>query len=81
MHKNELLFSNETLLSFSFNFISFLDDPRKQLITAAENNDLEIVKRLLNEDPSLISSRDNDQYSALHRAAYSGHYEMVEVRR
>lgn len=61
-------------------FCYFSDDPSKQFIIAAENNDLEAVKRLLCQNPSLISSRDNDQYSALHRAAYSGHQEMVEVR-
>ena len=66
---------------FSNKVLSFSGDPKKQLITAAENNDLEIVRRLLSEDASLISSRDNDQYSALHRAAYSGHYEMAEVKR
>lgn len=48
---------------------------------AAENDHLDIVKALIEEDNSLINSKDGDGYSPLHRASYNGHTEIINVRK
>ncbi|XP_062612984.1 poly [ADP-ribose] polymerase tankyrase-2-like isoform X1 [Saccostrea cucullata] len=53
-------------------------DPKKKILWAAENNYLDIAKSLLEEDPSLVNSRDSDLYTPLHRACYNGHTGMVK---
>lgn len=53
-------------------------DPKKKILWAAENNHLDIAKSLLDEDPSLVNSRDSDLYTPLHRACYNGHTDMVK---
>ncbi|KAM8842465.1 ankyrin repeat domain-containing protein 49 isoform 1-T2 [Synchiropus picturatus] len=53
------------------------DKPAELLLWAAENNRLSTVHRLLLADPSLVHCSDEDGYTPLHRAAYSGHVEMV----
>ncbi|KAL3316834.1 hypothetical protein Ciccas_004513 [Cichlidogyrus casuarinus] len=62
----------------------FLADPIKQFIVAGENGDMEAIKRLLAESKNtpeinLLTSTDNDGYTALHRAAYSGHVETMKL--
>ncbi|XP_078258845.1 ankyrin repeat domain-containing protein 49 [Rhinoraja longicauda] len=47
------------------------------LLWAAEKNQLSIVCRLLSENPGLVNVKDDDHYTPLHRAAYSGHIEVV----
>ncbi len=54
-------------------------NPSKMILWAAGNNDLDIAKQLLEEDPKLVESVDQDLYTPLHRAAYSGHLAMVEL--
>ncbi|WAR02807.1 ANR49-like protein [Mya arenaria] len=54
-------------------------DPRKKILWAAENNELAIVRDLLETDPGLVSSRDSDGYTPLHRAAYNGHLDMIKL--
>lgn len=54
-------------------------NPRKKMLWAAENNELDIAKELLEEDPELVQSVDEDLYTPLHRAAYNGHLAMVEL--
>lgn len=56
-----------------------LEDPKKKILWAAENNYMDIAKSLLDEDPSLVNSRDSDLYTPLHRACYNGHTDMVKV--
>ncbi|XP_030634654.1 ankyrin repeat domain-containing protein 49 [Chanos chanos] len=53
------------------------DKPSELLLWAAEKNRLATVERLLAGDPSLLRCRDEDGYTPLHRAAYSGHLGVV----
>ncbi|XP_036180564.1 ankyrin repeat domain-containing protein 49 isoform X3 [Myotis myotis] len=59
------------------------NDPSKLLLWAAENNrvnkqkTLSTVRRLLSEKATLVNTRDEDEYTPLHRAAYGGHLEVV----
>nr|KAF6343084.1 hypothetical protein mPipKuh1_010792 [Pipistrellus kuhlii] len=52
-------------------------DPSKLLLWAAEKNRLSTVRRLLSEKATHVNTRDEDEYTPLHRAAYSGHLEVV----
>lgn len=54
-----------------------MNDPKEQVLTAAEDGNLESLKDLIENNPSLLSARDVDGYTALHRAAYSGHTDIV----
>lgn len=53
------------------------DKPTELFLWAAENNRLSTVHTLLSTDPSLVHCCDEDAYTPLHRAAYSGHIEVV----
>nr|XP_020665037.1 ankyrin repeat domain-containing protein 49 [Pogona vitticeps] len=53
------------------------NNPDKLLLWAAEKNRLATVQRLLNQNLALVNVQDEDQYTPLHRAAYSGHLEIV----
>ncbi|KAK4468138.1 hypothetical protein MN116_008304 [Schistosoma mekongi] len=64
-------------------------DPNKQFIVAAENNDLATVLSLIEsakqkgckgevEFKQLLLAKDQDGYTALHRAAYGGHVEVLQ---
>jgi uncharacterized protein len=50
---------------------------REAVITAAETGDAETLRRLLADDPSLASTRDDLGISALLHAWYNGHNEAV----
>ncbi|XP_055278814.1 ankyrin repeat domain-containing protein 49 isoform X1 [Moschus berezovskii] len=52
-------------------------DPSKLLLWAAEKNRLTTVRRLLSERATHVNTRDEDKYTPLHRAAYSGHLDVV----
>ncbi|XP_072026473.1 ankyrin repeat domain-containing protein 49-like [Amphiura filiformis] len=54
-------------------------NPNKKILWAAEHNELDIAKELLEEDPELVKSVDEDLYTPLHRASYNGHLMMVEL--
>ena len=62
-----------------FSSIKFAEDPRKKILWAAENNLIDTVQDLLQNQSDLISSRDADGYTPLHRACYNGHVHMVKV--
>ncbi|XP_069746912.1 ankyrin repeat domain-containing protein 49 [Narcine bancroftii] len=53
------------------------NDPANLLLWASEKNQVSIVCRLLSEDPGLVNVKDEDHYTPLHRAAYSGHIAIV----
>ncbi|XP_059873209.1 ankyrin repeat domain-containing protein 49 [Delphinus delphis] len=52
-------------------------DPSKLLLWAAEKNRLTTVRRLLSEKATHVNTQDEDGYTPLHRAAYSGHLDVV----
>lgn len=54
-------------------------DPKKYILWSAENNKLEEAETLLREDASLVHATDEDGYTPLHRAAYNGHNEMINL--
>ncbi|XP_062843981.1 ankyrin repeat domain-containing protein 49 [Trichomycterus rosablanca] len=53
------------------------DNPAELMLWAAERNRLITVERLIGSDPSLVNCRDDDGYTPLHRAAYSGHASLL----
>ncbi|CAG2241463.1 ANKRD49 [Mytilus edulis] len=55
------------------------NNPKKRILWAAENNHLDIVESILQSDPELIKSCDDDMYTPLHRACYNGHVDMVKL--
>ncbi|GIX88982.1 ankyrin repeat domain-containing protein 49 [Caerostris darwini] len=54
-------------------------DPEKLILWAAEKNELETMRKLLEEDPTLVNARDNDLYTPLHRASYSNNVEVIKM--
>lgn len=57
----------------------FKDDLNARILWAAENGRLDVVKEVLQGNPSLVQARDNDLYTPLHRAAYNNHADVVQV--
>ncbi|XP_030276422.1 ankyrin repeat domain-containing protein 49 [Sparus aurata] len=55
------------------------DKPKELILWAAENNRLPTVHVLLTADPSLVHCCDEDDYTPLHRASYSGHVHVVSA--
>ena len=53
------------------------DKPEARILWAAQNNNLDIVKDILEKSPVLVGARDEDLYTPLHRAAYSNHIQVV----
>ena len=56
---------------------SGVDQPGARLLWAAQHDRLEVARELLELQPSLVTFRDEDEYTALHRAAYSHHHNML----
>ncbi|XP_053613117.1 ankyrin repeat domain-containing protein 49 isoform X2 [Plodia interpunctella] len=52
-------------------------NPTDHVLWAAENGDVNTLQGLLTSQPSLISVRDSDGYSPLHRAAYGNHVAAI----
>ncbi|KAF5300704.1 hypothetical protein FQA39_LY11066 [Lamprigera yunnana] len=50
---------------------------RKEILWAAEKGNLDVVKKLVELDPSLMSVVDSDGYSPLHRACYNNNLDIV----
>ncbi|KAM8879863.1 ankyrin repeat domain-containing protein 49 isoform 1-T3 [Spinachia spinachia] len=55
------------------------DKPKMLILWAAQNNRVATVHRLVTADPSLVHCCDEDGYTPLHRAAYSGHVDVVSA--
>lgn len=49
-----------------------------EIHTAAENGDLELVKKLISENPKLVDAPDREGKTPLHYAAAKGNLEVVE---
>lgn len=60
-------------------YFYFLEDPKTRILWAAEHGRLDMVKELVEKDPELIKSVDEDLYTPLHRAAYNNHVDIVKV--
>ncbi|CAI5446663.1 unnamed protein product [Caenorhabditis angaria] len=55
-----------------------LENPIEKWLTAAEDGDLEEVRRIYQEDREILNSQDADGYTALHRASYNNNLQVVE---
>lgn len=56
------------------------ETPEKELLWAAEEDKMDVVRELLEENPDMdVNGKDSDGYSALHKAAYNGNCEMAEL--
>lgn len=49
------------------------------LVFSLSSPQLATVQRILSADPLLVNSQDEDWYTPLHRAAYSGHLEVAHT--
>ncbi|XP_048389506.1 ankyrin repeat domain-containing protein 49 [Stegostoma tigrinum] len=67
----------ESDLDFKKKEIELKNDPAGLLLWASQKNQVSIVSGLLSENPSLVNVKDDDNYTPLHRAAYSDHIEVV----
>nr|XP_039251418.1 ankyrin repeat domain-containing protein 49-like [Styela clava] len=54
------------------------NDIREKLLWAAEKGNLELLQDIILQEPTVISHRDGDGYTALHRASYEGRTEVVK---
>lgn len=52
-------------------------DANSRFLWAAEKGRIELLKQILVQNPSVLGHRDEDGYSALHRASYEGHVDTV----
>ncbi|GLV33797.1 Ankrd49 [Carabus blaptoides fortunei] len=55
------------------------ETPDKEILWAAEKEKIELAKKLLESNPSLVHSRDEDGYTPLHRACYNNNTEFVDL--
>nr|CAD7579711.1 unnamed protein product [Timema californicum] len=55
------------------------ESPEKEILWAAENGDLDSLRRLLSSDAQLVHVTDKDGYTPLHRACYNDHIEAVDL--
>ena len=69
---------NDALKSIERNFIQFLNAPAAELCDAAASGDMLKLNSLLNAG-NPVSSRDDQQRTALHYASANGHLNAVEV--
>uniref|UniRef100_A0A0N5BSY2 ANK_REP_REGION domain-containing protein n=1 Tax=Strongyloides papillosus TaxID=174720 RepID=A0A0N5BSY2_STREA len=55
-----------------------MEDPVEQFLTAAEEGDFNTIKERLEKDKSLMYAKDQDGYTAMHRAAYNKHLDILK---
>lgn len=55
------------------------ETPEKEILWAAAAGDADIVKKLVSENPGLVSVRDSDGYTPIHRACYQNHLDIVQI--
>ena len=48
------------------------EEPGPRILWAAQHNNVDTIEEILAKNPELIKYSDEDGYTALHRAAYSG---------
>src|SRR5699024_9045983 len=63
-----------------FELVKLADHRGKEydILEASERGKLELVKRLVQTDASLVNVADPDGYTPLHRAAYNNRIEVVK---
>lgn len=59
--------------------VNFSEKPSKEILWAVEKSKKDLVIKLLESDPTLIHSVDNDGYTPLHRACYNNDTEIVDL--
>lgn len=52
--------------------------PEKEILWAAENGELEVIRNLVSTSPDLVHSKDKDGYTPLHRACYNNHVDIAD---
>lgn len=60
-------------------FFFFSENPAKEILWAAEHGEIGVVERLIEQNSSVVTVRDKDGYTPLHRACYNNHVEIVDV--
>ncbi|KZS09441.1 Lethal (2) 35Be [Daphnia magna] len=55
------------------------ETPEKEILWAAAEGDINVIRNLLQNNPALVHVKDHDGYSALHRACYENHVNIVEL--
>jgi len=53
------------------------EHPSRRLLWAAQHNHLDILKAIVKDKPGLLGVKDEDGYTPLHRASYSGNIEAM----
>lgn len=66
-----------TFLLFICHLISASLD--RKILWAAGEDQAEVVKEILMNDPSLVNVKDRDGYTCLHKACYNNNYELAEI--
>lgn len=51
----------------------------RELLWAATEDKIDIVERILSENPELVNVYDRDGYTALHKACYNNNYELAQL--
>ncbi len=64
------------LLAISFFALPLL---AQDILKAAQQGDVDTVKKLLNENPDLIKTKDEHGITPLHAASYGGYKEIIEL--
>jgi ankyrin repeat protein len=54
-------------------------DTAKEILKFVKRGDVDRVRELLSAEPSLIHTRDTDESTLLHHAAWKGHAEMASL--
>uniref|UniRef100_A0A0A9XAM8 Ankyrin repeat domain-containing protein 49 n=1 Tax=Lygus hesperus TaxID=30085 RepID=A0A0A9XAM8_LYGHE len=54
------------------------ETPDKELLWAAEHSVIQVVRKIVEQNPELVHARDKDGYTPLHRACYNDHVDIVK---
>lgn len=55
------------------------NDPVERTLWAAEYGEFEVLMQMLEHHPNMLQCTDEDGYTPLHRAAYNGHTEVIQL--
>lgn len=51
----------------------------KELLWAANEGKNDLVEEILEANPEIVNTKDEDGYTALHKACYNNNYELAEI--